>query len=239
MSTNNWYWLVPGSETIHGSTQVTLQLSGGVTGSGNTTNDLITSYEVGGSQGTGAVGTRRNCPRSMAIAYNSIQVTGIEIHLTELAYTGNLTFPPGANINVVLEGGWSQEVNIRVYGFCDVNPLGIPMDSGTGQPILADGLTNRPWLEETNLSGIGPGTCVTRLGGLCINKSFKQKRSVGHAAWTGGSLYLAVAVQVQGDPLDVLGSAGGGNAKGQIISRTISVTVHGEEKEATNMKLTY
>jgi hypothetical protein len=231
----SWYWLVPGSQTIYGA--ITTQ-NGSVT-----TNNLIDSYQVGGTGGIGATGGRRNCPRSMAVAYNQMEVTGVEIHLTELAHTGDkgkgslLT-----DTDVVIKDGWSQDVFVKVYGFCDVNRNGLPSDSN-GNIITILNTGPGPWVEE--LDKITAGEPSLTGGGSCVNRKFSNKRVVGHTVpyplSTKGSLYLAVAVRVAGDPEDVLGPASdqGVYPEGKTISRTISVIVHGTEGILTNMQLSY
>ena len=70
----------------------------------------LDSYIVGNS-------SSKNLPRSMAIAYKDISLNGVSVHLTEI--TG-----PGQVIN----NGWSADVDIFIYIFCKVDPLGHPYD---------------------------------------------------------------------------------------------------------------
>jgi len=207
---------------------------------------LLESYEVNSS-----AANRRNCPRSMAIGYNSIQVNGVEIHLTELAHTGLSSGLPGAvpnNSPCVMNRGWSQRVNIRIYGFCEIGINGVPLNAAGTELVLPNPAPG-PWRSQLLTLGVAPSIAAgipdRRMGGLCITKGFTESGvnefGVGSAVQGyGRGLYLAVAVNVMGDAADVLGVAGlpgTGILAGKPISRTISVTIHGQEKDHNNMEL--
>ena len=111
------YWLVPGLETVQGNLNVSVTV-GGTPGTGSTQGDLMNTYSVNNT-------TYRNCPRSMAVAYSKIIIDGCSIHLTELSRSS----PP---LTQYVTDGWTNEVQVKVYGFCNINRNGLPDIGGGG-----------------------------------------------------------------------------------------------------------
>ena len=180
---------------------------------------------VGGTAGTGLVETQLpnyqlgstitwNTPRSMAIGYNKIDINGAAIHLTEIRKQRS---PIGTETYHAIKG-WSQDVSINIYGFCKINQAGIP-------DIIDPGFVITP-------ISIGRGLQVLSgaSAGLCTCETFTPKTigcNVGHDE----SVFLGVTVKVGTlPPPPALTSW-------SIFSRTISVTIHGEQTDQSGMIL--
>ena len=214
-----WYWLVPGLETILGGIETRTNVGGTIV-TGLSVNDTLDSYVVGMPQVVLGHTPRRNCPRSMAIAYNKITLDSIEVHLTELA-TNQSSEP------VVIHNGWSQPIEIAVYAFCDIDISGVPVVE-----LFSNNLGKGPWV-DTLFSDISAGIITDSSGGYCQTHTFKfnNPHNIGDNPFSTNyksSAYLAVAIRVTKVVPTLLQT---------INNRTISVTLHGKSTKQTDMEL--
>ena len=175
----------------------------------------INLYELGG--GTPSAGTL-NVPRSMAIAYNTIKINGASIHLTELR-TESVS---GRTFSV---NGWSQTVRIKIYGFCKIDDTGVP---NTAAPAFVIDLNPIP-------ADTTPGSPIA-LGGSCTCQVFPEQLVGCMIAPDEDHVFLAVTVQVTAFPVLPSPPWPTGSSV-NIHSRTISVTIHGEQDEQSGMLL--
>ena len=92
---------------------------------------LLGSYENGNSS---------NTPRSMAIAYKTVSLNMIAVHLTEIG-VDNTSTPSALK---AVNDGWSIPITITLHFFCLVDPSGKPV-GGTPfhVPILPGSLDSK------------------------------------------------------------------------------------------------
>ena len=246
LTTDQHYWLVPGGETISGAvTDVSGQIGPAsfvptipVTSITDCANFYLDLHNIGNNSGNPAlsvgagVAPIKILPRSMAIAYNKITITGCTIHLTELSNGGSLL---GTNAGV--NDGWTNNVQVRVYGFCDVNTSGRPLETNPG--ALAGNLDNLNtgvaptgngwiWYVTPNTTDAASVPTITaqlpnnRKGGFCKTFRAPDGAVLGSTVRQvdNGSLYLAISVGIARANPPLVDAA-------QFQSRSISVTLHG------------
>ena len=211
------YWLVPGLETVHGNKNVTAMTTTSIPVTGTTTGETMQTY-VKGVPGLTTTGGA-NCPRSMAVAYSEITIDGCSIHLTELGISGNTLYTVK---------GWTDNVAVKVYRFCTIDPSGVPT------PILAGAtgvwhvaLSQNP--PAFSGAAVDAGLPTTEPSGVCVtwyahhdlgDNPFNVGNQVQVNDQTIAPLYLAVTVGISApfpNPSPTYA----------IHSRTISVTLHG------------
>jgi len=158
----------------------------------------------------------------MAVAYSRIIIDGCSIHLTELSST------PTTNYTT---NGWTNNVQVKVYGFCAIDTNGVPdlTSPGAFSWTVTDPSPAPPG--TPTLPGVSP-TPAPATAGLCKPFTAPDNLVVGNDAGGGGrAVYLAVSVAIGRQALIPDPQWG----PGSLHSRTISVTLHGRGERVVDM----
>ena len=217
MEPDTEYWLVPGMETIFGD--IPVKALPPATNTVGTWASQISNYQKGG-----ATQWLQNTPRSMAIAYKKIDIDGAAIHLTEIRAekASQAALPVNHAVN-----GWSQDADVKVYGFCGIDEEGNPN-------TVIPGFNITPF-EIPGVPTPGGGGANA---GLCDCVSFQTPFPIGCDvvdAAPGTHIFLAATVSLKNAPPDPADYPG--VHSWTILSRTISVTIHGKTADIAGINI--
>ena len=251
VSNNRQYWLQPGMEDILPNTHNPMDQfmigSGCFDGSLNILHGYETTIKSGDltEKITLAKNVKYlNTPRSMAVGYNKISIDGLTVHLTEI---GTIDSSFGRVIASPIEPWTYVDLYIYVWAFCKTNSLGFPVK------------TNLPEVSPKTIN-LSDSKYIQKIGPIKATEASMKHETSQHPHGAGGGsckyykLHTPLDVGIKADNNDkplflAVSFKAVQNTKSTInhtykqhdfkpMARSISVTLHGESSNLTDMNLT-